>query len=75
MMTPFQSILIGFAAGILFCGVIVSVVCGMWIWLVRERQRSLDEFHADRDTAAGSIRPQGNRSRFSLKPERTKNDG
>ncbi len=75
MMTPFQSTLIGFAAGILFCGLIVSVVSGLWIWLVRERQRSLDQFHADWDTVAESIRPQGNRSRFSLKRERTKNDG
>ena len=75
MMTQFQSILIGFAAGILFCGVVVSVVCALWIWLVRERHRSLDQFHADRDTVAGSIRPQGNRSQFSLKAERMKNDG
>lgn len=74
-MTPFQWVLIGFAAGVLFCGVIASAACGLWSWLVRERQRGLDEFHAHRDSVREPLRAPGKQFEISPRAERNKHNG
>lgn len=41
----------------------------------RNRRESWERFHANRSIVDAPLRAKGNRDRFSLTPERTKNDG